>query len=195
MGEVDDDEGVANHVGPEPCAGIREDVGEGSVGEHAGQPLSREKDLISDADAVLIAEGNMGGALCECLGFTLICGRSRRGLFQLQRKTRGDRMQAKLRDIKEELRRRWHQSIPEQGRWLRQVVTGHFAYFAVPTNSRAISAFHHHVVNLWRRALQRRSQKDRTTWTRIALISGDWLPKPRTLHPWPSVRFAVTHPR
>ncbi|MCY1325402.1 hypothetical protein [Sinorhizobium sp. GL28] len=61
------DEGVANHVGPEPCAGIREDVGEASVGEHAGQPLSREKDLISDADAVLIAEGNMGGALCECL--------------------------------------------------------------------------------------------------------------------------------
>ncbi|KSV88638.1 MULTISPECIES: group II intron reverse transcriptase/maturase [Rhizobiaceae] len=129
------------------------------------------------------------------LGFTLICGRSRRGLFQLQRKTRGDRMRAKLQEIKEELRRRWHQSIPEQGRWLRQVVTGHFAYFAVPTNSRAISAFHHHVVNLWRRALQRRSQKDRTTWTRIALISGDWLPKPRTLHPWPSVRFAVTHPR
>lgn len=60
-------EGVAIHDGPEPCAGIREDVGEASVGEHAGQPLSRERDLISDADAVLIAEGNMGGALCECL--------------------------------------------------------------------------------------------------------------------------------
>jgi hypothetical protein len=60
-------EGVAIHDGPEPCAGIREDVGEASVGEHAGQPLNRERDLISDADAVLIAEGNMGGALCECL--------------------------------------------------------------------------------------------------------------------------------
>ena len=37
------DKGVANHIDPEPCAGIREDVGEASVGEHAGQPLSRER--------------------------------------------------------------------------------------------------------------------------------------------------------
>ena len=36
------DEGVASHIGPEPCADLREDVGEASVGEHAGQPLSRE---------------------------------------------------------------------------------------------------------------------------------------------------------
>ena len=60
-------EGVAIQDGPEPFAGIREDVGEALVGEHAGQPSSRERDLISDADAVPIAEGNMGGALCECL--------------------------------------------------------------------------------------------------------------------------------
>ena len=58
------------------------------------------------------------------LGFTFICGKSRQGAFQLHRKTRRDRMRAKLRDIKEELRRRMHQPIPEQGRWLRQVVTG-----------------------------------------------------------------------
>src|ERR1700731_687150 len=61
------------------------------------------------------------------LGFTFICGRSRRGNFQLQRKTRRDRMRGKLRDIKAELRRRMHQPIPEQGKWLRQVVAGHFA--------------------------------------------------------------------
>ena len=46
------DEGVANHIGPEPCAGIREGVGEASVGERIGQPLSRERLLISGADAV-----------------------------------------------------------------------------------------------------------------------------------------------
>src|SRR6266403_2291779 len=74
------------------------------------------------------------------LGFTYICGRSRRGHFQLQRKTQRDRMRGKLRDIKAELRRRMHQPIPEQGKWLRQVVAGHFAYYAVPTNSRALSA-------------------------------------------------------
>ena len=129
------------------------------------------------------------------MGFTFICGKSRQGRFQLRRKTRGDRMRAKLREVKEELRHRMHWPIPEQGKWLRQVVTGHFAYFAVPTNSRSITAFHHHVINLWRRTLQRRSQRDGTTWTRIDRISGDWLPKPRILHPWPAVRFSVTHPR
>ena len=94
------------------------------------------------------------------LGFTFICGKSRRGKFLLKRKTRRDRMRAKLQEIKEELRRRMHQPIPEQGKWLRQVVTGYFAYHAVPTNSRALSAFRHHVTDLWRRALRRRSQKD-----------------------------------
>ena len=54
--------------------------------------------------------------------------------FQLKRKTRRDRMRAKLQEIKEELRQRMHQPIPEQGTWLRQVVTGYFAYHAVPTN-------------------------------------------------------------
>jgi group II intron reverse transcriptase/maturase len=129
------------------------------------------------------------------LGFTFICGKTRQGRFQLQRKTRGDRMRAKLREIKEELRRRMHWPVPIQGKWLRQVVTGHFGYFAVPTNSQALIAFRHHVVNLWRRTLRRRSQKDGITWQRIKTIAGDYLPTPRILHRWPSTRFAVTHPR
>jgi len=129
------------------------------------------------------------------LGFTFICGRTRRGDFQIHRKTRRDRMQAKLTEIKEELRRRMHQSIPQQGRWLRQVVTGYYNYHAVPTNSRALEAFHYHVIDLWRRTLRRRSQKDGSTWERIARIANDWLPKPRILHPWPQKRFAVKHPR
>jgi group II intron reverse transcriptase/maturase len=129
------------------------------------------------------------------LGFTFICGRSRRGRFALKRKSRGDRMRAKLKEIKEEMRRRRHQSIPEQGKWLRQVVTGFFAYHAVPTNSRALHAFRHHVTNLWRRSLQRRSQKDRTTWDRIKQLADDFLPQARILHPWPHARFAVKHPR
>jgi group II intron reverse transcriptase/maturase len=129
------------------------------------------------------------------LGFTFICGKSRRGHFQLQRKTRGDRMQAKLQGISVALRQRMHWPIPKQGRWLGQIVGGHFAYFAVPTNIRALTAFRYRVVGLWRRWLRRRSQKDGATWERIAQIANDYLPKPRILHPWPSVRFAVKHPR
>jgi group II intron reverse transcriptase/maturase len=129
------------------------------------------------------------------LGFTLICGQTRQGRFALQRKTRGDRMRAKLKEIKKELRRRMHQPIPEQGKWLRQVVTGYLAYHAVPTNSRALDAFRYHVTDLWRRSLRRRSQKDRTAWARITKLADDYLPKPRILHPWPNARFAVKHPR
>jgi group II intron reverse transcriptase/maturase len=129
------------------------------------------------------------------LGFTHICGQSRRGKFLLKRRTRRDRMRAKLTEIKEELRRRMHQPIPEQGQWLAQVVRGFFAYHAVPTNFPALRAFHHHVTVSWLRTLQRRSQKDRTTWQRIAKIASDYLPQPTTLHPWPQMRFAVTHPR
>ncbi len=129
------------------------------------------------------------------LGFTFICGKSRQGHFLLKRKTRSDRMRAKLRDIKVELRRRMHWPIPKQGEWLRQVVTGHFVYFAVPTNSRALSAFRLHVSDLWRRTLERRGQRGGFTWDRIEKLTGDWLPTPRILHQWPDRRFAVKHPR
>jgi group II intron reverse transcriptase/maturase len=129
------------------------------------------------------------------LGFTFICGKSRRGAFLLQRKTCGDRMRARLKEIKVQLRARMHDAIPEQGRWLKAVVTGYFAYHAVPMNSRALGAFRHHVTDLWRRTLRRRSQKDKRTWERMAEIAAYWLPPPRILHPWPDQRFAVKHPR
>jgi len=129
------------------------------------------------------------------LGFTFIRGRSRRDGFLVKRRSRRDRVRAKLKEIKDELRRRMHEAIPDQGRCLRQVVTGFLNYHAVPTNSRAIIAFHHHVTCRWQRTLKRRSQKDKSTWPRMARLAADWLPKPRILHPWPTQRFAVTHPR
>ena len=94
------------------------------------------------------------------LGFTFICSKTRRGKFQIKRKSRRDRMRAKLQAIKQELRRSMHQPIPKQGRWLQQVVTGYFNYHAVPTNGPTLTAFLFHVTNLWRRTLRRRSQKE-----------------------------------
>ena len=110
-------------------------------------------------------------------------------------KSRRDRVQAKLKQIKEALRRRMHRTMAAQGKWLGQVVRGYFNDHAVPTNSRALGAFRHHVVDLWRRTLKRRSQKDDTTWRRMTRLADDWLPKPAILHPWPNIRFAVKHPR
>lgn len=131
----------------------------------------------------------------DFLGFTHICARNRRGRFIVKRRSRRDRVRAKLRAIKEELLRRRHEPTDEQGQWLRQVVTGWFNYHAVPTNIAALAAFRHHVRRLWRRALRRRSQTDGTSWRRITALANRWLPRPRILHPWPSARFLVTHPR
>ena len=129
------------------------------------------------------------------LGFTFICGKSRQGRFQVRRKSRGDRMKAMLKAVKDGLRRRMHQPIPLQGRWLKQVVTGYFNYHAVPTNSGALAAFRAHIVDLWRRTLRRPSNKDTSTWAQIARIADAWLPRLRILHPWPHQRFAVKHPK
>jgi group II intron reverse transcriptase/maturase len=129
------------------------------------------------------------------LGFIFISGKSRRGKFQIKRKSRPDRMRAKLQAIKQELRRRMHQPIPRQGQWLKQVVTGYFNYHAVPTNGRALATFHFRVIDLWTRTLRRRSQKDHTAWERIRRLANDFLPKPHILHPWPEKRFVVRHPR
>jgi RNA-directed DNA polymerase len=129
------------------------------------------------------------------LGFTFICGKSLKGNFLLHRKSRGDRMRAKLQEIQEELRRRRHQAVPLQGEWLRSVVSGYFNYHAVPTNGRALAVFHYHIRRLWLRTLQRRSERDGSTWQRIEKLAAEWLPRPRILHPWPRERFAVRHPR
>jgi group II intron reverse transcriptase/maturase len=131
----------------------------------------------------------------DFLGFTHICGRSRAGRFQLRRRTRRDRMRAKLHEIRDALWQHRHASLDEQGSWLRQVVGGYFAYHAVPTNSTALSEFRGVVLWHWLRALRRRGQRDKTNWASINRLAERWIPKPRILHPWPRQRFAVKHPR
>jgi RNA-directed DNA polymerase len=129
------------------------------------------------------------------LGFTFICGKSRRGKFLIKRKSRRDRVRAKLQAIKQELRRRMHQPIPAQGRWLAQVIRGYFNYHAVPTNRRAIASFRDEIAREWWRRLNRRGQRRPIVWERMKKLADDWLPQPHILHPWPNERFAVRHPR
>jgi RNA-directed DNA polymerase len=129
------------------------------------------------------------------LGFTFICGKSRRGKFLIKKKSRRDRMRAKLQAIKQELRRRMHWPILLQGRWLKQVVQGYFNYHAVPTNRHSLVTFRDETTKIWRRLLGRRSQKGAITWRQMRSIADDWLPTPRILHPWLNRRFAVLYPR
>jgi hypothetical protein len=129
------------------------------------------------------------------LGFTFICGQTRAGKFQIKRKTRTDRMRAKLKMVQEGMRRRMHQPIPDQGRWLHYVVSGYFNYHAVPTNSRALVTFRTEIARRWRRVLTRRSERTKLNWKQMKQLIDTWLPQPRILHPWPDKRFAVSHPR
>ena len=129
------------------------------------------------------------------LGFTFICGKTRAGKFQIKRKTRADRMRAKLKMVQEEMRRRMHQPIAVQGKWLSYVVKGYFNYHAVPTNSQALVAFRTEIARRWRQVLIRRSERTNLNWEQMKRLIDDWLPKPRILHPWPDKRFAVRYPR
>ena len=127
----------------------------------------------------------------DFLGLTHICGKTRRGKFLLVRHTVRKRMRAKLREVRAELMRRRHLPVPAQGKWLASVVRGHVAYYAVPTNIFAVTAFRLEVVRLWHRALSRRSQKARVPWERMARFRERWIPPARVLHPWPEQRFDV----
>ena len=123
------------------------------------------------------------------LGFVHICATSRNGKFWLRRITHAKRMRAKLRELKDELKRRRHLPIAEQGRWLASVVRGHLNYYAVPGNSEAIRAFRQQLTRHWFKALRRRSQRHQLTWKRMGRIAAHWLPPARIRHPWPLERF------
>ena len=125
------------------------------------------------------------------LGFTHYCGQTRKGSFVVVRRTMRKRVCAKLQELKKELRRRMHDPVPEVAEWLGSVLRGHFQYYGVPFNSRALSNFRCHVVRLWLRTLRRRSHKTRLTWSRMGRLARG-LPQPRIVHPYPAQRLCVT---
>jgi RNA-directed DNA polymerase len=127
----------------------------------------------------------------QFLGFVHSCGRSREGWFMVHRHTIGQRLRAKLKEVKAELRQRWHDPIPEVGQWLGSVVRGYCQYHGIAGNARAIRRFRDEVNRLWHRALGRRSQKGKVKWARMQRLIERWIPRARIVHPWPSVTFAV----
>jgi group II intron reverse transcriptase/maturase len=127
----------------------------------------------------------------DFLGFTHLCAKMKTGRFWVKRITISKRMRAKLREVNDQLKRRRHQPIPVQGQWLRSVVGGHLAYYAVPGNTDAVTAFRYHVTRHWYKALRRRSQRTRINWERMGRIATRWLPKVRAMHPFPEVRLAA----
>ena len=133
----------------------------------------------------------------DFLGFTHICAKTKRGnRFTIRRKTIAKRLRAKVKKMKEGIRLRMHDPIPEQGQWLRAVVLGHLNYYAVPGNKQSTDAFRTAAMREWLHALRRRSQKARSlTWKRFQRLVRTWLPTSRVRHPYPTQRLRVANPR
>jgi RNA-directed DNA polymerase len=127
----------------------------------------------------------------DFLGFTHICGKKRNGRFTVVRQTIRKRLQAKLHEVKAELRRRRHDPISQVGTWLGQVVGGHTRYYGVPMNGSAIALFRFRVGWLWHRALARRSHTGHVSWERMRRLVERWLPPARICHPYPLRRLGV----
>jgi RNA-directed DNA polymerase len=130
----------------------------------------------------------------DFLGFTHISGKSRKGYFTVKRHTAGKRLRKKLRELKQQLRVRRHDPVVLTGKWLRSVVQGYFNYHAVPDNLDRLWTFRSRLTLLWQTQLRQRSQRHSITWRRMGQLVSHWLPVPCMLHPWPSQRFAATHP-
>ena len=112
-------------------------------------------------------------------------------MYTVLRQTIRKRLQAKLNAVKAELRRRMHEPIPEQGKWLQAVVRGHLRYYGVPMNNPALALFRFQVGRLWHRSLSRRSQNGRVLWDRMQRLIARWLPPPTVCHPYPLRRMGV----
>jgi RNA-directed DNA polymerase len=132
----------------------------------------------------------------DFLGFTHICGKTRKGKwFTIRRQTVKKRLRNKLKEIRQQLRKRINQRVSEMGKWLRSVVQGYYNYHAVPGNFAALALFRREVARAWRSVLSRRSQRGNRTWESIKDLVERFLPRAQIQHPLPDVRFDAMHPR
>jgi hypothetical protein len=115
---------------------------------------------------------------CNLTARWSICGTTREGKFRVLRITSAERLRAKLHAVKDELRRRMHRPIAEQGQYLRSVVAGHTRHFGVPNNGARIGMFWLQVGRLWHRTLCRRGQANHLSRQRMTKIVAHWLPYP-----------------
>jgi group II intron reverse transcriptase/maturase len=133
-------------------------------------------------------EGRPRPETFDFLGFTHIAGVSRRGAFLLMRRTSRKKRSAKLASLRDEMRARRQEPVRVQHAWLASVLRGHYRYYGVPTNSRALHQFRERVRAGWHRQLQRRSQRAEWNRPQRAAFDGRFpLPPPRIHHPWPSL--------
>lgn len=174
---------------------LQERLGEYKLELHPDKTRLIEFGRFAERDRTQRGEGKP--ETLDFLGFTHWCGTTRKsGKFTVGRKPVAKRMRKTLKAIKETLMKRRHRPVPEQGQWVRSVIRGYCAYFAVPGTVETLSAFRKHICRMWLRALRRRSQRKgkRLTWKRFERLIETWIPKVTIQHPYPDQRLIV-HPR
>jgi len=102
----------------------------------------------------------------------------------VKRKTASSRLTRALNSLRLWCRNHRHQKVKWQRQKLAQKLQGHYAYYGITGNSRALSAFHWHAERIWRKWLDSRSQKAKMTWKQFTrrLLKHHPLPKPRIVH-------------
>ena len=119
----------------------------------------------------------------DFLGFTHHWGRSRHGRWVVKRKTAKGRVSRALRRIGEWCRRHRHQPVQWQQQMLSRMLEGHYGYYGITGNRRALESFHWHVERIWRTWLNRRSQTARMVWSRFTRLLRRYpLARPRIVH-------------
>jgi group II intron reverse transcriptase/maturase len=142
------------------------------------------------AQAQAVKEGRSRPETFEFLGFTHICAQDAVGRFRVVRRTSRKKRNAKLRALRQQMRKRRHDPVPDQHAWLVSVLRGHANYYGVPGNSRALNSFRNQIERYWHHVLQRRSQ--RAKWIRdyrTKFVAKFPLPILRITHPRPKQRF------
>ena len=129
----------------------------------------------------------------DFLGFTHLCDtRLKDGKFKLTRLTISQRLRKKLKEIKLEAKRKRHENVHEQGKWLRSVLNGLYNYYGVPGNRSSLNAFRTEIHRMWFKSLRRRSHKaKRMNWERFKVLVKLHIPSVRTTHPYPNQRLSV----
>jgi group II intron reverse transcriptase/maturase len=119
----------------------------------------------------------------DLLGFTHFWGRSLKGNWVVKRKTAKDRFKRALRRISMWCRKYRHTPIDAQHKQLSRKLRGHYAYYGLTGNGRALAALRDHVRRIWFKWLQRRSWRSRWTWERMGrLLEAMPLPPTRVVH-------------
>jgi len=101
------------------------------------------------------------------LGFTLYCTRNQKGNFRVGLRTEKSRLRRSLMRLQEQMRRMRHLPIQEQADHLNQRLRGHYAYYGIAGNFRALQRVHRAVERYWRQMLSSRSWKGEIWWKKF----------------------------